>query len=59
MYVCMYVAVAMYVDGRFLASASFDKKIKLWCGRTGNFLATLTGHVGSVYQVSAECTVSE
>ena len=22
-------------DSRFLASASFDKKIKLWCGKTG------------------------
>jgi len=38
-------------DGRYLASASFDKKVKLWCGKTGNFLATLTGHVGHVYQV--------
>lgn len=39
-------------DGRFLASASFDKKVKLWCGKTGRFLSTLTGHVGSVYQVT-------
>lgn len=38
-------------DGRFLASAGFDKKVKLWDGRTGSFLATLTGHVGRVYQV--------
>jgi len=38
-------------DGRYLASASFDKKVKIWCGRTGNFMATLTGHVGHVYQV--------
>lgn len=35
-----------------MASASFDKKIKLWCGRTGKFLATLNGHVGAVYQVA-------
>jgi len=39
-------------DGRFLASASFDKKVKLWDGRTGKFLHTLNGHVGKVYQVS-------
>ena len=36
---------------RYLASASFDKKVKIWCGLTGNFITTLTGHVGSVYQV--------
>ena len=34
------------------ASASFDKKIKVWDGRNGNFVATLTGHVGAVYQVA-------
>ncbi|KAJ1552576.1 Notchless protein 1, partial [Cladochytrium tenue] len=39
-------------DGRFLASASFDKSVKLWDGRTGKFLETLRGHVGAVYQVS-------
>lgn len=39
-------------DGRFLASASFDKKVKLWDGRTGKFLHTCQGHVGRVYQVS-------
>jgi len=44
--------IAFSPDGRFFASASFDKKVKLWCGKTGRFLATLTGHVGSVYQVS-------
>ena len=38
-------------DGRYFASASFDKKIKVWDGRTGEFLATLHGHVGSVYQI--------
>ena len=32
-------------DARKFASASFDKKIKLWHGRTGAFLATLAGHV--------------
>lgn len=39
-------------DGRFFASASFDKKVKLWCGKTGRFISTLTGHVGSVYAIS-------
>ncbi|GMI61451.1 hypothetical protein ScalyP_jg2970 [Parmales sp. scaly parma] len=39
-------------DGRYFASASFDKKIKLWDGRNGNFFNTLTGHVGPVYCVS-------
>eukprot|EP01097_Dermamoeba_algensis_P010969 TRINITY_DN8338_c0_g1_i1.p1 TRINITY_DN8338_c0_g1~~TRINITY_DN8338_c0_g1_i1.p1 ORF type:complete len:371 (-),score=61.75 TRINITY_DN8338_c0_g1_i1:215-1327(-) len=38
-------------DGRYIASASFDKSIKLWDGVTGGFLATFRGHVGSVYQV--------
>lgn len=39
-------------DGRWLASASFDKSIKLWNARTGAFVATLRGHVGRVYQVA-------
>lgn len=39
-------------DGRFIASASFDKKVKLWCGKTGRFLGTCNGHAASVYQVS-------
>ncbi|KAJ3222922.1 hypothetical protein HDU78_011547 [Chytriomyces hyalinus] len=39
-------------DGRTLASASFDKSVKLWDGFTGKFLDTLRGHVGAVYQVT-------
>jgi len=39
-------------DGRRIASASFDKSIKLWDGRTGKYLASLRGHVGAVYQIS-------
>ena len=33
-------------------SASFDKKIKIWDGKTGKFLSTCHGHVGSVYQLA-------
>ncbi|KAL3857901.1 hypothetical protein ACJMK2_012526 [Sinanodonta woodiana] len=39
-------------DTRLIASASFDKSIKLWDGKTGKFLGTLRGHVQRVYQVS-------
>lgn len=39
-------------DGRYIASASFDKKVKLWDGRSGKFLVTFVGHVGAVYQVA-------
>jgi ribosome assembly protein 4 len=44
--------IAFSPDGRFVASASFDKKVKLWDGRTGGFIATLIGHVGAVYKVA-------
>ena len=37
---------------RYFASASFDKKVKIWDGVTGNFLHTLTGHVAAVYCVA-------
>ncbi|KAK6190723.1 hypothetical protein SNE40_002524 [Patella caerulea] len=39
-------------DTRLVASASFDKSVKLWDGRTGKFLASLRGHVNRVYQVA-------
>lgn len=39
-------------DGRYVASASFDKKVKVWDGRTGKFVSTLVGHVGAVYMVA-------
>lgn len=45
-------AIHFSPDGRKLASASFDKKIKLWNGKTGAFLATLTGHVAAVYALA-------
>lgn len=39
-------------DMRIIASASFDKSIKLWDGRTGKYLASLRGHVQYVYKIS-------
>jgi ribosome assembly protein 4 len=44
--------LAFSPDGRYFASASFDKKIKLWNGYTGDYMQTLHGHVGAVYQVA-------
>ncbi|CAI2736946.1 unnamed protein product [Dicrocoelium dendriticum] len=39
-------------DARLIASASFDHSVKVWDGLTGQFLATLFGHVQDVYLVS-------
>uniref|UniRef100_A0A8C3YE84 Notchless protein homolog 1 n=1 Tax=Catagonus wagneri TaxID=51154 RepID=A0A8C3YE84_9CETA len=39
-------------DSRVIASASFDKSVKLWDGRTGKYLASLRGHVAAVYQIA-------
>ncbi|KAK3746271.1 hypothetical protein QZH41_016527 [Actinostola sp. cb2023] len=39
-------------DGRLIASASFDKSVKIWNGDNGKFITSLRGHVNSVYQVS-------
>lgn len=39
-------------DGRLLASASFDKSVRVWCGKSGRFLFVLRGHVQAVYQLS-------
>ncbi|XP_036623448.1 notchless protein homolog 1 isoform X1 [Trichosurus vulpecula] len=39
-------------DARIIASASFDKSIKLWEGKTGKYLASLRGHVAAVYQIA-------
>ncbi|OUS46125.1 notchless-like protein, partial [Ostreococcus tauri] len=39
-------------DGRYFASASFDKGVKLWDGATGKFITSFRGHVGAVYQLA-------
>ncbi|XP_008557185.2 notchless protein homolog 1 [Microplitis demolitor] len=39
-------------DGRVIASASFDKSIKLWEAITGKFIASLRGHVQAVYSIA-------
>ncbi|KAK0548871.1 ribosome assembly [Tilletia horrida] len=44
--------VAFSPSGHLLASASFDKSVKLWNGRTGKFVSTLRAHVGSVYRLT-------
>lgn len=38
-------------DGQWIASASFDKSVKLWNGTTGKFVTAFRGHVGPVYQI--------
>eukprot|EP00003_Mantamonas_plastica_P006273 TRINITY_DN1509_c0_g2_i2.p1 TRINITY_DN1509_c0_g2~~TRINITY_DN1509_c0_g2_i2.p1 ORF type:complete len:280 (-),score=80.51 TRINITY_DN1509_c0_g2_i2:50-889(-) len=44
--------VSFSPDGNYIASASFDKSIKIWDGKTGKFVGTCRGHVGAVYQVA-------
>jgi len=39
-------------DARIIASASFDKSVRLWDGKTGQFMARLLGHVQEVYQLA-------
>jgi ribosome assembly protein 4 len=46
-------------DGRYIASASFDKSVKVWDGLSGTFVATLRGHVGPVYQVDRASTSTQ
>jgi hypothetical protein len=44
--------VAFAADGQVLASASYDKTIKLWDARTGQELRTLRGHTDIVTSVA-------
>ncbi|XP_013408024.1 notchless protein homolog 1 [Lingula anatina] len=39
-------------DARLIASASFDKSVKLWDGKNGKYIASLRGHVQRVYQIA-------
>ncbi|OXU24594.1 hypothetical protein TSAR_011045 [Trichomalopsis sarcophagae] len=39
-------------DGRLIASASFDKSVKLWDSNTGKYITSLRGHVQAVYSVA-------
>lgn len=39
-------------DMRYIASASFDKSIRIWNGKDGKFVTTLRGHVQRVYQLA-------
>eukprot|EP00921_Rhytidocystis_pertsovi_P007116 GHVQ01011968.1.p1 GENE.GHVQ01011968.1~~GHVQ01011968.1.p1 ORF type:complete len:512 (-),score=59.55 GHVQ01011968.1:1770-3305(-) len=39
-------------DGRLIASASFDKSIRIWNGVTGKYMTCLRGHVGAVYMLA-------
>ena len=39
-------------DGRYLATASWDKKVRLWEITTGRYIRTLQGHTGEVYAIA-------
>ena len=45
------VGVLFSPDGKLIASASFDKSIRILDGLTGKFIVRLLGHGHSVYQM--------
>eukprot|EP01060_Flectonema_neradi_P039688 TRINITY_DN8821_c0_g1_i1.p1 TRINITY_DN8821_c0_g1~~TRINITY_DN8821_c0_g1_i1.p1 ORF type:complete len:511 (+),score=105.02 TRINITY_DN8821_c0_g1_i1:117-1649(+) len=44
--------VSFSPDGKTIASASFDKSVKLWNSKDGKFIANLRAHVAAVYHVA-------
>ncbi|SBS89954.1 ribosome assembly protein 4, putative (RSA4), partial [Plasmodium ovale curtisi] len=39
-------------NGKFIASSSFDKSIRIWSGIDGTYLAVYRGHVGPAYKIA-------
>jgi ribosome assembly protein 4 len=44
--------VSFSANGSWIASASFDRSIKLWDGLTGGFVLSFIGHKAAVYKCS-------
>lgn len=42
----------LYQFFRIIASASFDKSIKLWDSSSGKYITSLRGHVQAVYVIA-------